>query len=42
MGGCIKCHGTAPRGGDDFSFILANGPDTQGPEATGATNPALL
>lgn len=39
MGGCMGCHGNAQLGGTDFSFILANGPTVDGPEATGVTTP---
>lgn len=47
MGGCMGCHGNAQLKGDDFSFILKEGPDTKGPEAPevtalGATNPVLI
>ena len=44
MGGCMGCHGNTQLAGNDFSFILSNGPNRFGPEAPevtapGATNP---
>lgn len=43
MGGCMGCHGTAQNGGNDFSFVLAEG-RISGPEAPeidppGTSNP---